>query len=88
MPYPGLPVSTQPQAPSRHEGMILASALQPVPARLVRRIRAGEFVEMRDLLSDNVALHDQLEAIQGPLVNAVTPGTLRPRVREVPSLIS
>ena len=88
MPYLGRPVSAQPQAPSQREGMILASALQPVPARLVRRIRAGEFVEMRDLLSDNVALHDQLEAIQGPLVNAVTPGTLRPRVREVPSLIS
>ena len=41
-----------------------------------------------DLLSDNVALHDQLEAIQGPLVNAVIPGGLHLRVREVPSLIS
>ena len=57
-------------------------------ARLVRGIRAGEFGEMRDLLSNNVALHNQIEAIQGPLVNAVTPGVLRPQVREVPSLIS
>ena len=72
-PNPGIPVGTQPQATSRREGMIVSPALQPIPARrLVRRIRAGKFVEMRDLLSDNVVLHDQLEAIQGPLVNKVT----------------
>ena len=88
MPYPGIPVGTQPQAPSQREGMILSPALQPIPACLVRQIRAGEFVEVRDLLSDNVALHYQLEAIQGPLVNTVTLGALCPRVREVPLLIS
>ena len=88
MPYLRIPVSTQSQAPLRSEGLILASALQPIPARLVRQIRAGKFVEMRDLLSDKVALHNQLEAIQGPLVNAVTPCVLCPRVRQVPSLIS
>ena len=86
--YTGTPVSTQPQFPSQHEGLILSSALQPIPAHLVRRIHSGEFVEMRDLLSDNVALHNQLEAIQWPLVSAVTPAVLRPHVREVPSLIS
>ena len=36
---------------------------------------------MRDLLSDNAALHEQLESIQGPLISAVTPAGLRPRVR-------
>lgn len=43
---------------------------------------------MRDLLSDNAAFHEQLESIQGPLISAVTPAGLRPRVREVSSLIS
>ena len=43
---------------------------------------------MKDLLSDNVALHDQLESIQGPLVNAVTPGVLRPWMSKDPLLIS
>ena len=85
--YPGLPVSAQPQAPTQHQGMILASILQPVPAPLVRCIRAGEFVEIRDLLSDNEALHDHLEATQDPIINAVTPDALRPQVREVLSLI-
>ena len=69
-------------------GLILSSALQPIPGRVVRRIRSGEFIKMRDLLSDNAALHEQLESIQGPLLSAVTPAGLRPRVREVPSLIS
>ena len=69
-------------------GMILSPTLQPIPARLVRCICAGEFVEMRELLSDNITLIDQLEAVHGPLLTAATPGALRPRVREVPSLIS
>ena len=83
-----IPVSAQPQASTQREGLILSSALQPIPSHLVRRICAGEFVEMRDLLSNNVALHDQVEAIQGPIFNAATPAALRPRIREVPSLIS
>lgn len=69
-------------------GVILSSALQPIPARLVRRIVSGEFVEMRELLSDNLALHDQLEAVHGPLLSMSTPGSLRARMREVPSLTS
>ena len=62
-------------------GLILSSALQPIPGRVVRRIHSGEFIKMRDLLSDNAALHEQLESIQGPLISAVTPAGLRPRVR-------
>ena len=43
---------------------------------------------MRDLLTDNIALHDQLEAVQGPLFNATTLGALQARLRKVPSFIS
>ena len=53
MPSPGVPVGTQPQAASRQEGIIFSPTLQPILACLVRQIRAGEFVMMRDLLSDN-----------------------------------
>ena len=41
----------------------MASSLPPVPAKLVRHIQAGEFVEMRDLLPDNLALAERLEAL-------------------------
>ena len=67
---------------------ILSSSSQPIPVRLVRKITAGEFVEMRELLCDNVALHDQLESIHGSLQTMATPGALRARMREVPSLSS
>ena len=70
-------------------GVILSPALEPIPHRLVHRIRTGRFLEMRELLSDNIALHDQLEAIQGHTSLAVLPSTvLRTRQREVPSLVS
>ena len=69
-------------------GMILSPAFQPIPAPLVRRIVSREFVEMWELLSDNLALHDQLEVVHGPLLSASTPGALQARMREVPTLIS
>lgn len=43
---------------------------------------------MRDLLGDNIALHDQPEAVHGPLYTQSTPGALQARLREVPTLIS
>lgn len=45
------------------EPFILASNLPPVPPRLVKRIQALEFTNMRDLLPDNMALAERLEAL-------------------------
>ena len=82
MPYAAMPTVT----PS--SGLLLSPASEPIPARLVSRISSGQFVEMRDLLSDNIALHDKLESFHGSYGLAALPHPLRPRVREVPSLIS
>ena len=49
--------------PVKPSPLILASCLPPVPARLVRRIQAFEFIEMRELLPDNIALSERLEAL-------------------------
>ena len=76
------------QGQSGTAAIILSAAMQPNPARLVRRITAAEFIEMRELLSDNIALHDQLESVHGSLQTVATPGALRARMREVPSLSS
>lgn len=47
------PTVTQwPQTPEQSQGMILSPALQPDPVCLVRRIQAGEFIKMRDPLTD------------------------------------
>ncbi len=69
-------------------GMILSPASSPIPFRLVQRIQSGEFVEMRDLMADNISLHTQLEDLHGAGSLASTPIGFRPRLREVTSLSS
>ena len=68
-------------------GLILSPSSDPIPRRLVSRIQAGEFIEMRDLIADNISLHNQLEDFHGHIW-PTTPAHLRPRLREVPSLSS
>ena len=43
-----------------------ASSFPPVPAKLVKRIQALEFVEMRELLPDNMALSARLLGLPSP----------------------
>ena len=77
------PVSfSQAFTPGPRLGLILSLAADPILYRLVKRIRSGEFVKMRDLLADNITLHDQLEDLHGHTTS------LNPRLREVPSLAS
>ena len=47
-------------------GLTLSPAAQSFPQKLVDKARAGHFVEMKELLADNVSLLSQLEAVQGP----------------------
>lgn len=68
--------------------IILFSAQHLIPGHLTHRILSGKFVEMHDFLLDNIALHDQLKSVQGPLLNVTIAGALRARLREVVSLIS
>ena len=62
--------------PPLASGLILSPVMAPIPHRLVQRIQAGWFVEMRELLTDNLALHNQLEAVQGLPGMIVLPATL------------
>ena len=59
----------------------LASSLPLIPGKLVRKIQALEFVEMRDLFPDNIALAERLEA----LPSHRTPSSA-PETREVGAL--
>ena len=76
------------QLPPLALGMTLSPAMAPIPHRLVQRIQAGRFMEMRELLTDNLALHDQLEAVQGLPGLVSLPAALRTCQREVTSLDS
>ena len=68
-------------------GMILSPAADPIPHTLVQRIQSGQFVEMRDLLADNIALLNQLASLQGTVSLPLNTAN-RTRLREVPSLVS
>ena len=77
--------SPHPIGPSTHAGIVLSPAAEPFPRKLVEKVRSGQFIEMRELLADNITPIHQLESIQGcnPLH---TLGPTRPRLREVSSL--
>ena len=77
----------QPPISTSTLGLILSPSSDPIPHRLVSRIQVGEFIEMRDLLADNISLHNQLEDFHSHIWPS-TPAHLRPRLREVPSLSS
>ena len=74
--------------PGASGGMSLSISSRPVPARIVHQIQAGQFVEMRDLLGDNVAVKQHFEELHGSVGLHILPMTSRPRVREVTSLPS
>jgi hypothetical protein len=53
----------------------LASSFPPIPGKLVHKIQSLEFIEMRDLLPDNIALAERLEALPTHRAPFKTPET-------------
>ena len=66
----------------------LSMSLSPIPARLVAIIQSGGFVEMRELLTDNVAIRGRLDDIRDSMGAGVLQVSARPRVQEVSTLSS
>ena len=64
--------------------LVLASSYPPVPARLVEKIKSSKYIDLKEMLSDNISLLRSLEALH-PAVHtglnlATTP---KPQLREV-----
>lgn len=72
---------------SQTPGMILSPAADPIPHTLVQRIMSGQFVEMRDMLADNIALINQQSLLHGT-VTLPQSAVSRTALRDVPSLVS
>ena len=65
-------------------GLKLSSTFPPLPAKLVAKAQAGLYVEMKELLTDNISLQHQLDALHSqPAVQLLA--AVRPRMREVGS---
>ena len=73
--------------PSSTSGLVLSPAAEPFPRKLVDKVNSGQFVEMRELMADNITLLHQLEAMYG-YSSLHLAGVASPRLREVSSLTS
>ena len=81
---PSLPMPNQVSQP-----LLLSPSFSPLPPKLVDRIRKGEFVEMRELLTDNISLLRHLEELQPGMSSLQhATGSSRPRLREVSSILT
>ena len=76
---------TSPPLPTATGAFSLSPATEPFPQKLVAKILSGQFVDMREMLTDNISLLQQLEIMGGQTAPGL-PGVLRPRLREVNTL--
>ena len=81
---PSLPMPSQVSQP-----LLLSPSFSPQPPKLVDQIEKGEFVEMRELLTDNLSLLHHLEELQ-PSMSSLqhATGSSRPRLWEVSSILT
>ena len=73
---------TSPPLPTATAAFSLSPATEPFPQKL---ILSGQLVDMREMLTDNVSLLQQLEIMGGQTAPGL-PGVLRPHLREVNTL--
>ena len=85
---PFSPVTSLPQTSSATQPLLLSLSLTPLPSRLVGRIRRGEFVEMRELLTDNITLLRQLEEVQPNTPVLHQSSGSHPRLRGISSILT
>ena len=67
-------------------GLSLSPSMSPIPHRIVIKAQSGQFVDMSNFLSDNMASLQQLEAFGIQSTVSAFPGTPRPRLRDVSTL--
>ena len=68
--------------------MSLSPSTASFPQKLVDKVRSGQYMDMKDLLLDNVSLLEQLDTLGGPHASPSLPGTLKPRFREIASVLT
>lgn len=66
-------------------GLVISPASAPFPKKLVDKAKSGQFVEMKEMLANNIALLNQIESVQGTAAVSQF-GANRLRLREVTSL--
>ena len=83
---PLLPRTTGQTLESSSGGLLLSPASQVIPKKLVDKIRAGKFIELKELLQDNIALMSHLDDMQHGTSAVHVVGVSRPRLRDITSI--
>ena len=80
-------ISSLAQTPILHQPFVAGPGFSSVPAKLVRQIVAGKFVELNELLSANLVLTEPEPQLlfEGRLVLTSTPKKLKRRVDDISS---
>ena len=65
----------------------LASTFAPIPAKLVKKIQGLQYIDMRDLLPDNIVLLRHMEALDSPSAHPHMAAGTSPRLHEANSLL-
>ena len=81
-PVPGITEPDKAATSKAEEPMLLSILFPPIPGKLVNKIRDGSFVDMRDMLPDNMALLRQLDDVKSDKAAS------KAKLREVNSLPS
>ena len=66
--------------------MSLSVSSRPIPAKVVQQVQFGKFMEMRDLLDDNMAVRRHFEVLHGAMGVQLLLIMSKPKVREVTTL--
>ena len=74
------------ESSSARGGLLLLSADAVLPQKVVDKIRGGKFIELKELLQDNLSLATQLDELQGTSSTVHVVGVSRPRLRDITSL--
>ncbi len=70
-------------------GLIISLTMEPIPPKRAGPTNSScQFVEIQDLLPENVALQQQLDAMSGGLQFPPIPDVTCPRLQEVNSVTS
>ena len=77
-----LPVSSLASVPPTQMSLRLSLSSEPILSRLVHRIWSGQFVEMQDLLGDNIALNQHSEAVNSYFPAHILPASSHPHLRK------